>query len=123
MDFRTLRSDLVRDLPPVAFPEPPAPVRFDFDQGMVDEETLPFDALKAAMVSVLEEDKGEALHYVSYADRATSSNQRTYRSRFHELFLGNESLRRQLARWIVERQGLKDLGPESFLVTSGVSAV
>jgi len=123
MDFRTLRSDLVRDLPPVAFPEPPAPVRFDLDQGMVDEETLPFDALKAAMVSVLEEDKGEALQYVSYADRAKSSSQRTYRSRFQEIFLGNEALRRQLARWIAARQGVNDLGPENFLVTSGTSAV
>ena len=28
MDLKALRSNLVRELPPLVFPEPPAPVRF-----------------------------------------------------------------------------------------------
>lgn len=82
----------------MAFPEAPAPVLYEFDQGMVAEETLPLGELKASFGNVLDRDRGEALQYLSYRDGDA------YRSRYGEMLLGYTGLREQLARWIGARR-------------------
>ena len=123
MDLKMLRSGLVQSLSPLIFADPPAPVRFEFDQGMVAEETLPLDELKAAMESVLDRDGGEALQYVSYRDSTLGASQTTYCSRYTEMLLGHTGLREEIARWIGQRQGIDGLDADNFLVMSGTSAL
>lgn len=117
MNLHSLRSELVGSLPPVAFPEAPAPVRYEFDQGMVAEETLPLEELKTAFGNVLDRDRGEALQYLSYRDGSA------YRSRYEEMLLGYAGLREQLAHWIGTRQGIAGLGADNFFLMSGASAL
>ena len=122
MDLNALRADAARDMAIPRFPDPPAPVRFNFDQGIVDEASLPYAELKAAMAAVIDEDGGEALQYLSHRDRSGSASG-IYDCRYEELFYGNEALRREVARWIESVQAIPGLGPSNILLTHGTSAV
>jgi len=122
-NLKSLRSNLVQGLTAPKFPDPPVPVRFNFDQGMVDEGSLPYEELKAAMSAVIDEDRGEALQYLSHRDRSGRSGKPVYDSRYEELFYGHEGLRLQIARWIAAVQGIGGLGASNILLTHGTSAV
>ncbi len=123
MDLKNLWSQQIQAMQPLIFPEPAFPVRYDFDQGMVAEEILPYELLKQMMQDVLDEDAGEALQYVSYRAPDYGQNATQYRYRYPELMLGYTSLRDELARWITTRQSVHGLSHENFLVSSGVSSL
>src|SRR5919198_1934055 len=117
-DVKSLFSDLAQDGPPLFFPDPPAPVTFNFDQGIAAEETFPMDDLKRLAVEVLDRDAARALEYISF-DYESSSGNIVYLSTYVELVLGYTGLRNELAAWIAERQGVSGLTADSFILTSG----
>jgi 2-aminoadipate transaminase len=118
MDAKSLYSDLAQDGPPLFFPDPPAPVTFNFDQGIAAEETFPIEDLKRLAGEVLDRDGARALEYISF-DYDASTENIVYLSSYIELVLGHTGLRRELAAWIGATQRVSGLDPDSFILTSG----
>src|ERR1700722_7005293 len=117
-DARSLYSDLAASDPPLFFPDPPAPVTFNFDQGIASEETFPIAQIRRLLNEVLDRDEGRALEYISFGyDRDTDSIE--YLPTYIELVLGHIGLRSQVATWLSRRQGLSGLGPDNLILTSG----
>jgi 2-aminoadipate transaminase len=117
MDVTSLYSDLAQGGPPLFFPDPPAPVTFNLDQGIPDEATFPIEDLKRLAVEVLDRDGGRALEYISFGyDEA--EDQIVYLPTYIELVLGHEGLREELARWMSGREG-RELGADNFILASG----
>jgi hypothetical protein len=95
-DAQSHYSDLARSGPPLFFPDPPAPVTFNFDQGIASEETFPIDQLRRVLDDVLDRDEGRALEYISFGyDRDADSI--VYLPTYIELVLGHTGLRQQVA--------------------------
>lgn len=117
-DAESLFSNLAEGGPPLFFPDPPAPVTFNFDQGLASEETFPIEDFKRLAVKVLERDGGRALEYISF-DFDDENQRIIYLSTYIELVLGYTGLREQLAAWLGATQQIDDLEPDSFIVTSG----
>lgn len=118
VDAESLFSDLAQGGPPLFFPDPPAPVTFNFDQGLASEETFPIEDFKRLAVKVLERDEGRALEYISF-DFDDENQRIIYLSTYIELVLGYTGLRDQLVTWLGRVQGIDWLSPESFILTSG----
>jgi 2-aminoadipate transaminase len=117
-DAQSLYSDLASSGPPLFFPDPAAPVTFNFDQGIASEETFPIGELRRLLNEVLDRDEGRALEYISFGyDRDTDSIQ--YLPTYIELVLGHTGLRSEVASWLSARQGLSGLGPDNLILTSG----
>jgi 2-aminoadipate transaminase len=117
-DAQSHYSDLARSGPPLFFPDPPAPVTFNFDQGIASEETFPIDQLRRVLDDVLDRDEGRALEYISFGyDRDADSI--VYLPTYIELVLGHTGLRQQVALWLSRRQGVGGLGPDNVILTSG----
>jgi 2-aminoadipate transaminase len=118
IDHEALRSNLARSGPPLFFPDPPAPVTFNFDQGIAAEETFPVGELKELMGRVLDSDGERALEYISF-EYDHGSDQIVYIASYIELVLGYTGLREQVARWIARTQGTSDLVADGIILTSG----
>jgi 2-aminoadipate transaminase len=102
-----LWSERARTAPEKYFPVPSAPVRYNFGQGVPAPELYPVADLQRYAVKVLEERGAEALAYAS-ADGQ------------FELVYGYTGLRRELARWISQRQG-KDVTEDNVMLANGSS--
>ncbi|HEX7095256.1 MAG TPA: PLP-dependent aminotransferase family protein [Acidimicrobiales bacterium] len=118
MDARSLYSDIAGAGAPLFFPDPPAPVTFNFDQGIAAEETFPIDELKALACEVLDRDSGRALEYISFDYDAETDNY-VYIPSYIELVLGYTGLREQVAKWIGSRNNRPDLSANNIILTSG----
>lgn len=118
IDPKPLLSDLAQGGPALFFPDPPAAVTFNFDQGIAAEETFPLEDFKTLMGDVLDRDGGLALEYISF-DYDKANDQIVYLPSYIELMLGHTGLRAELATWLERTQGIKDLGPDNFILTSG----
>lgn len=101
-----LYSRAARSGPPLFFPDPDVPIRFNFDQGLAAPETFPRDDLLRLAQEILERDGAEALEYF---DSQTG---------YEELVFGYRGLRRELARWLGGRDQ-RDYQPDHFILTSG----
>ncbi len=117
MDPVSLYSDLAQGGPPLFFPDPPAPVTFNLDQGIPAEETFPMADLERLAVEVLRTDGPRALEYISF-DYDEDEDQILYLATYIELVLGYTGLRDELAKWMSAREG-RDLGPDNFILASG----
>ncbi|MDH6279851.1 PLP-dependent aminotransferase family protein [Prescottella agglutinans] len=118
IDPKHLLSDLAQDGPALFFPDPPAAVTFNFDQGIAAEETFPIDDFKQGMSDVLDRDGGLALEYISF-DYDKSNDQIVYLPSYIELMLGHTGLREELASWLGSTQGIGGLSADNFILTSG----
>lgn len=121
-DLRTLCSKAVLDGPPLPLPNPPAPIRYNFDAGYPAPEALPVAELRELSGVVL--DDPAALGYVSLRYDPHNGEPIYHDKDFAgraEMALGNEDLRDQLAQWIGRRQGVEGLDSSSFILTSGAS--
>jgi 2-aminoadipate transaminase len=121
-DLRSLCSDAVLDGPPLATPDPPAPVRYNFDAGYPAPESLPIDRLGELATQVLGDPA--ALGYVSVRYDPVTGEPIYFDQDFNgrvDMTLGNEGLRDELAKWVGARQGVPGLDSSSFIVTSGAS--
>ena len=117
MDHASLYSDLAQSGPPLFFPDPPAPVTFNLDQGIPAEETFPMDDLKRLAVEVLDRDGPRALEYISF-DYDEAEDQIIYLATYVELVLGYTGLRDELAKWMSAREG-RELEADNFILASG----
>jgi 2-aminoadipate transaminase len=117
VDHASLYSDLAQSGPPLFFPDPPAPVTFNLDQGIPAEETFPMKDLKRLAVEVLEKDGPRALEYISF-DYDEAEDQIIYLATYIELVLGYTGLRDELAKWMSAREG-RDLDADNFILASG----
>lgn len=117
MDHASLYSDLAQSGPPLFFPDPPAPVTFNLDQGIPAEETFPMEDLKRLAVEVLDRDGPRALEYISF-DYDEAEDQIIYLATYIELVLGYTGLRDELARWMSAREG-RELDADNFILASG----
>jgi 2-aminoadipate transaminase len=117
VDHASLYSDLAQSGPPLFFPDPPAPVTFNLDQGIPAEETFPMRDLKRLAVEVLEKDGPRALEYISF-DYDEGEDQIIYLATYIELVLGYTGLRDELAKWMSAREG-RDLDADNFILASG----
>jgi 2-aminoadipate transaminase len=117
-DITTLASSLAQGGAPLFFPDPPAKVTFNFDQGIAAEETFPLEELKALSARILERDEGRALEYISF-DYDKSSDDIIYISSYVELVLGYTGLRAELARWMSVKQDVRWLTADNYILTSG----
>lgn len=117
MNVASLYSDLAKDGPPLFFPDPPAPVTFNFDQGIAAEETFPLDDLRRLATSVLDRDGGRALEYISF-DYDEEEDKVVYLPTYEELVLGYTGLRDELAKWMSKREG-RELTADNFILASG----
>jgi 2-aminoadipate transaminase len=70
-DAQSVYSDLARSGPPLFFPDPPAPVTFNLDQGIASEESFPIDQLRRVLADVL--DRPMPLSAVCSSGRANAS--------------------------------------------------
>lgn len=118
LDVAALTSVLAKDGPPLFFPDPPAPVTFNFDQGLAAEETFPLDDFKRIAVEVLDRDGARALEYISF-DFEADEQRLVYLPTYIELVLGNTELREQIASWSGRIHHRPDLDADSIIVTSG----
>ena len=105
----TLTSDLAQNGLPMFFPDPPAPVTFNFDQGLAAEETFPLDEFRTLATEILDRDGPRALEYISF-DFDEERSRLVYLPTYIELVLGNIKLREQLAAWVGRKQNRADLG-------------
>jgi 2-aminoadipate transaminase len=111
-------SDIARSGPPLFFPDPLAPVTFNFDQGLPAEETFPLDDLAQLHSEVLGRDEGRAMEYITMEwDKAEQRIR--YLATYEELVMGNRSLRVELARWLGAKNDRTDLTPDGIILTSG----
>lgn len=117
-DLIALRSDLAKSGPPLFFPDPPAEVTFNFDQGIASEETFPIEDFKQIAVDVLERDGGRALEYISFGYEP-SADRIIYLPTYIELLLGYTGMREQIASWMGKRQGIDWLSADNFICTAG----
>ncbi|RNL61303.1 PLP-dependent aminotransferase family protein [Nocardioides marmoriginsengisoli] len=117
-DPTTKVSELAAGGPALFFPDPPAPVTFNFDQGLAAEETFPLEDFKTLMSDVIDRDGGLALEYISM-DYDRDADQITYLPTYIELMLGNTALREEVATWIGESQGVSGLTADNFILCSG----
>lgn len=117
-DITTLASSLAQGGAPLFFPDPPAKVTFNFDQGIAAEETFPLEELKELSARILERDEGRALEYISF-DYDKSSDDIIYISSYVELVLGHTGLRAELARWMSVKQDVPWLTADNYILTSG----
>ncbi len=111
-------SELAAGGPALFFPDPPAPVTFNFDQGLAAEETFPLEDFKKLMSDVIDRDGGLALEYISM-DYDRDADQITYLPTYIELMLGNTALREEVATWIGQTQGVSGLSADNFILCSG----
>ncbi|MGW4095508.1 aminotransferase-like domain-containing protein [Mycobacterium sp. NPDC004974] len=118
VDVQKFLSDIARVAPFVP-PQDPVPVTFNFDQGIPSAETFPIGTLDHLHSDVLAHDGARALEYVSL-DVDGPGDQIVYgNTGYTELVLGSLHLRRELARWLGERNARTDLGPDNLIITSG----
>jgi 2-aminoadipate transaminase len=120
-DLRSLCADAVLDGPPLSTPDPPAPIRYNFDAGYPAPEALPREPLGALATTVLTDPA--ALGYVSMRYDAAGEpiyHEEDFNGRA-EMALGNTELRTELAAWIGRRQGIEGLDAANFILTSGAS--
>lgn len=118
LEVARLSSDLAKDGPPLFFPDAPAPVMFNFDQGLAAEETFPLEELRALSNEILDRDGPRALEYISFG-RDDAHDRIVYLPTYVELVLGNTELRERIAAWTAQTQGRSDLGADGIVVTSG----
>jgi 2-aminoadipate transaminase len=121
-DLRGLFSDLALAGPPLAFAEPPAPVRYNFDAGWPAPESFPVELLAELAREVLED--RAALGYQSVRiDPETGEP--LYRApdfpAFEEMSMGYAGLREQIAAWVGRRQAVPGLDSGNVLLTSGAT--
>ncbi|HLY83158.1 MAG TPA: PLP-dependent aminotransferase family protein [Acidimicrobiales bacterium] len=105
--LESLWSERARTAPDKYFPVPPVPVRYNFGQGVPAPELYPVADLQAYAVKVLEQAGAEALSYVSPDGP-------------FELVYGYTGFRRELARWISQRQG-KAVTEANIMLCNGSS--
>lgn len=118
VDVQKFLSDIARVAPFVP-PQDPVPVTFNFDQGIPSAETFPIALLDQLQSDVLKRDGARALEYVSL-DIDGPGDQIVYgNTGYTELVLGSLHLRRELARWLGERNARTALGPDNLIITSG----
>ena len=55
VDLSTLFSDAVLGGPPLPLPDPPAPIRYNFDAGYPAPEALPIEELRGLAGEVLDD--------------------------------------------------------------------
>ncbi|WP_158726443.1 PLP-dependent aminotransferase family protein [Tomitella fengzijianii] len=111
-------SDLAANGPALFFPDAPAQVTFNFDQGIAAEETFPIDDFKRLMGAVLDRDGGRALEYISFGYEE-ESDQIIYLPTYIELMLGNTGLREEIAKWLTKTQHVNGIGADNLILTSG----
>lgn len=111
-------SDLAAGGPALFFPDPPAQVTFNFDQGIAAEETFPLEDFDRLMSKVLKRDEGRALEYISF-DYDAETDQIIYLPSYIELMLGYTGLREEVAAWLSKTQGVSNLGADNLILTSG----
>ncbi len=111
-------SDLAAGGPALFFPDPPAQVTFNFDQGIAAEETFPIEEFKELIGEVLDRDQGRALEYISFGYEE-ETDQIVYLPSYIELVLGHTGLREEVARWLSATQGLSGYGADNLILTSG----
>lgn len=111
-------SDLAAGGPALFFPDAPAQVTFNFDQGIASEETFPIEDFKRLMGEVLDRDQGRALEYISFGYEE-ESDQIVYLPSYIELVLGYTGLREEVAKWLSQAQGLTGIGADNVILTSG----
>lgn len=117
LDPASLYSDLAQDGPPLFFPDPPAPVTFNLDQGIPAEETFPMEDLERLSAEVLKKDGPRALEYISFG-YDEDEDQILYLATYIELVLGYTGLREELAKWMSGREG-REFGADNFILASG----
>jgi len=117
-DLKSLRSDLAQGGPPLFFPDPPAEVTFNFDQGIAAQETFPLEDFKQIAADVIDRDEGRALEYISFGYDATD-DQIIYLSTYVELVLGYTGMREEIAAWIRADQGVDWIEADNLICTSG----
>jgi len=117
-DPTTKITELAARGPALFFPDAPAAVTFNFDQGLAAEETFPLDDFEELMTRVLRRDQGRALEYISFG-YDEENDQIEYLPTYIELMLGYTGLREQAAKWIGRTQDLSGLGPDNLILTSG----
>jgi 2-aminoadipate transaminase len=113
-----LASALAQGGAPLFFPDPPAPVTFNFDQGIAAEETFPLEELKELSARIIDRDEGRALEYISF-DYDKANDDIIYISSYIELVLGHTGMREQLAQWMGAKQGIDWLEADNYILTSG----
>jgi 2-aminoadipate transaminase len=118
--MRSLLSDAALEGPPLAMPDAPAPIRFNFDAGYPAPEAFPTEILGQLAVEVLEDPA--ALGYVSVRqDPEGPVYQAADFPGRQEMALGNTDLRARIAEWLSARQGVADLSADNLILTSGGS--
>ena len=117
MDHASLYSDLAQSGPPLFFPDPPAPVTFNLDQGIPAEETFPVEDLKRLAGQILDTDGPRALEYISFGYE-DDEERLLYLATYIELVLGYTGLRDELAKWMTGREG-REFGADNFILASG----
>ncbi|MBO9521011.1 MAG: PLP-dependent aminotransferase family protein [Nocardioidaceae bacterium] len=117
-DLKSLYSDLAQGGPPLFFPDPPAEVTFNFDQGIAAQETFPLEDFKEIAVDVINRDEGRALEYISFGYDA-GDDQIIYLSTYIELVLGYTGMREEIAAWLRADQGIDWLRADNLICTSG----
>jgi 2-aminoadipate transaminase len=117
-EAKTYYSDIALSGPPLFFPDPSAPVTFNFDQGIPDEATFPLADLQKLHEEILERDQGRAMEYISmgWDDK---KDQLEYLSTYIELVLGYTGLRSELATWLNKHSNRDDLVADNFILASG----
>lgn len=117
-DAKSYYSDIALSGPPLFFPDPSAPVTFNFDQGIPDEQTFPLADLQKLHEEILARDEGRAMEYISMG-WDEEKEQIQYLSTYIELVLGYTGLRAELAKWLNKHSDRDDLGADNFILASG----
>jgi len=106
VDIRSLYSENARRGAPIFFGSAPAPVTYNFDQGLAAAETFPMNELAELAVKVLERDGSKALEYGDVSRDYT------------ELVFGYRRLRELIAERIARVQH-RQLPADGVILTSG----
>jgi len=117
LDPAALYSQLAQNGPPLFFPDPPAPVTFNLDQGIPAEETFPVADLERLASEVLQKDGPRALEYISFGYES-DEDRILYLATYIELVLGYTGLRDELAKWMTGREG-REFEADNFILASG----
>jgi 2-aminoadipate transaminase len=121
-DLTRLCARVVREGPAFPTPTPPATVRYNLDAGYPAPEILPSKLLGELAGEVL--DDPAALGYVSLRYDPDTGETIYWAADFvgrAEMTLGNTELRRLIAGWLAQRQGISGLESSSLILTSGAA--
>jgi 2-aminoadipate transaminase len=120
IDPKNYLTGVAREGTPSFFPDPSAPITFNFDQGLAAQETFPLDDLAQLHKEILDRDGGRALEYISM-DYDENARKLVYIASYAELALGYTELRDELSKWLNTHNARSDLDASNIIVTTGSS--